>query len=113
MFAERRDLYTDLDMVFFDTTSFYFHGEGGTELGRHGKSKDFRPQCKQLVVGMVLDGDGFPVASEIWHGNTADVKALDRVVARLQERFGLRSVCVVADRGMISRETIASIEARG
>ena len=54
LFAERRDLYTDLDMVFFDTTSLYFHGEGGTELSRHGKSKDFRPQCKQLVVGMVL-----------------------------------------------------------
>ena len=113
LFFQRRDLYTNLDMVFFDTTSLYFHGEGGTELGRHGKSKDFRPQCKQLVVGMVLDGDGDPVASEIWPGNTADVKALDRVAARLQERFGLRSICVVADRGMISRETIASIEARG
>ena len=114
LFAERRHLYTDLDMVFFDTTSLYFHGEGGTELGRrHGKSKDFRAQGKQLVVGMVLDGDGFPVASEIWPGNTADVKALDRVAARLRERFGLRSVCVVADRGMISRETLASIEARG
>ena len=113
LFFQRRDLYTNLDMVFFDTTSLYFHGEGGTELGRHGKSKDFRPQCKQLVVGLVLDGDGDPVASEIWPGNTADVKALDRVAARLQERFGLRSICVVADRGMISRETIASIEARG
>ena len=113
LFFQRRDLYTNLDMVFFDTTSLYFHGEGGTKLGRHGKSKDFRPQCKQLVVGMVLDGDGDPVASEIWPGNTADVKALDRVAARLQERFGLRSICVVADRGMISRETIASIEARG
>ena len=113
LFFQRRDLYTNLDMVFFDTTSLSFHGEGGTDLGRHGKSKDFRPQCKQLVVGMVLDGDGDPVASEIWPGNTADVKTLDRVAARLQERFGLRSICVVADRGMISRETLASIEARG
>ena len=113
LFFERRDLYTNLDMVFFDTTSLYFHGDGGTDLGRHGKSKDFRPQCKQLVVGMVLDGDGAPVASEIWPGNTADVTTLDRVAARLKERFGLRSICVVADRGMISRETLARIEARG
>ena len=113
LFFERRDLYTNLDMAFFDTTSIYFHGEGGTELGRYGKSKDFRPQCKQLVVGMVLNGDGIPVASEIWSGNTGDVTALDRVAARVQERFGLRSICVVADRGMISRETLARIEARG
>ena len=113
LFAERRDLFTNLDMVFFDTTSIYFHGEGGKDLGRYGKSKDFRPQCKQLVVGMVLDGDGYPVASEIWPGNTADVKALDRVADRLQKQFGLRSICVVADRGMISRATLEAIEARG
>ena len=112
-FFERRDLYTNLDMVVFDTTSLYVHGEGGTELGRHGKSRDFRPHCKQVVVGMVLDGDGGPVASEIWPGNTADVKAPDRAAERLQQRFGLRSICVVADRGMISQETLARIEARG
>ena len=100
-------------MVFFDTTSLYFHGEGGSTLGRRGKSKDCRPQCKQLVVGMVLDGDGIPVCSEIWPGNTADVTTLQRVVDRLERRFGLRSVCVVADRGMISKTTIEAIADRG
>ena len=113
LFAHRRDLYTGLDMVFFDTTSLYFHGEGGKTLGRHGKSKDFRPHCRQMVVGMVLDGDGYPVCSQIWPGNTADVATLDRVAQRLQTRFGLGSVCVVADRGMISKATLAAIEARG
>ena len=73
LFFERRDLYTNLDMVFFDTTSLYFHGEGGKELGRYGKSKDFRPQCKQLVVGMVLDGDGEPVASENYPLNCSSI----------------------------------------
>ncbi len=55
-----------------------------------------------MVSGMVLDGDGLPVCSEMWPGNTADVTTLDLVAARLQKRFGVRSVCLVADAGMIS-----------
>ena len=99
LFARRRDLFTELDLVFFDTTSHYFHGQGGTELGRRGKSKDFRPQCRQLVVGAVLDSAGQPVCSEIWPGNTADVTALLPVAERLRERFGVGQVCLVADGG--------------
>ena len=113
LFFERRDLYSDFDMVLFDTTSPYLLGDGGTEFGRRGKSKDVRPQCTQLVVGMVLYGNGKPAASEIRSCKTADIKTLDRFAARLQERFGLRSICVIADRGMVSRETSARIEARG
>ena len=79
LFFERRDPDTNFNMVFFDTTSLNFRG--GSELGRHGKSRDLRPQCKQLVVGMVLDGERDPIASGIWPGNSADVKALDRVAA--------------------------------
>ena len=73
LFARRRDLFTDLDLVFFDTTSLFFTGEGGQTLGQYGKSKDHRSDCKQMVLGMVIDGDGIPVASEMWPGNTTDV----------------------------------------
>ena len=113
LFARRRDLFTGLDLVFFDTTSHYFHGQGGAQLGRRGKSKDFRPQCRQLVVGAVLDSEGRPVCSEIWPGNTADVTALLPVAARLRERFGVGQVCLVADRGMIAKATMQALEERG
>ena len=113
LFDRRRDLFSDLDIVYFDTTSLFFHGEGGATLGRRGRSKDRRPDCKQIVVGLALDGEGAPVCSEIWPGNAADVKALEPVAERLSERFGVRSVCLVADRGMISARTIDAIEARG
>jgi transposase len=113
VFAQRRDLFTSLDLVFFDTTSIYFEGEGGATLGQYGNSKDHRPDRKQLVVGAILDQDGRPVCCELWPGNTTDVKTLVPVADRLQKRFNIGQICLVADRGMISKETIAALEARG
>ena len=112
LFARRRDLFSDLDIVFFDTTSIYFEGEGGETIGQLGYSKDHRPDLKQMVVGMVLDRNGNPVCSELWPGNTADVKSLVPIVERLRSRFGIRSICIVADRGMISAETLKEVELR-
>jgi hypothetical protein len=113
LFDRRRDLFSSLDLVFFDTTSLYFEGEGGQSIGRRGKSKDHRPDLKQMVVGVVLDGDGRPVCCELWPGNTSDVKTLIPVVERLQSRFHIGSVCVVSDRGMISSGTMEELERRG
>lgn len=112
LFARRRDLLTTLDLVFFDTTSIYFEGEGGLTLGEYGKSKDSRPDRKQMVVGAVLDGDGHPIACELWPGNTTDVKTLVPIVERLQKRFAIGRVCVVADRGMISAKTLRELDQR-
>src|SRR5208283_1550925 len=113
LFAQRRDLFTKLDLVFMDTTSLYFEGEGGQTLGQRGFSKDHRPDLRQMILAIVLDGDGRPVCSETWPGNTADVTSLVPVIDRLRKRFAIRSVCVVADRGMIAEETIAELESRG
>ena len=110
LFARRRDLFSGLDLVFFDTTSIYFEGRGGQEIGRRGKSKDHRPDLPQMVVGLVLDEEGWPLCCEIWPGNTADVNTLLPVAARLQVRFGVRRICLVSDRGMISAPTIAALE---
>jgi hypothetical protein len=110
LFNHRRDLFTDLQLVFFDTTSIYFEGEGGQEIGHRGYSKDHRPDLYQMIVGAVLDGQGRPLCCELWPGNTTDVSTLIPVVDRLRTRFGVRRVCIVADRGMISQETIAALE---
>ena len=110
LFARRRDLFTHLELVFFDTTSIYFEGAGGAELGQYGHSKDHRPDCKQIVVAVVLDGRGRPICCELWPGNVTDVKTLIPVVDRLRQRFHIRSITIVADRGMISRQTIAQLQ---
>jgi hypothetical protein len=110
LFARRRDLFTQLQLVFFDTTSIYFEGQGGETIGQRGYSKDHRPDLKQMIVGAVLDGQGRPICCELWPGNTADVTTLIPVVDRLRSRFGVSKVCIVADRGMISKETIEELE---
>jgi hypothetical protein len=113
LFGKRRDLFSELDIVFFDTTSIYFEGNGGETLGQYGHSKDHRPDEKQMVVGAILDGEGRPICCELWPGNTADVTTLVPIVERLGRRFHIRRVCIVADRGMISKETLAELEEQG
>jgi transposase len=112
LFERRRNLFTDLSLVFLDTTTLYFTGEGGETLGRRGKSKDHRPDLMQMVLVVVMDGDGRPVCTEMWPGNTADVTALLPIIDRLRSRFAIGRVCVIADRGMISKATMQGLEER-
>lgn len=113
IFRRRRNLFTNMDLVFFDTTSIYFEGDGGATIGQYGHSKDHRSDRKQMVVGMVLDNNGYPVCCEMWPGNTADVKTLKVLARQLEGRFGIGRVCVVSDRGMISRATIDELKREG
>lgn len=110
LFDQDRDLFSGLDVVFFDTTSIYFEGEGGENIGARGHSKDSRPDLKQMIVGMVMDANGKPLCCEMWPGNTADVKTLLPVVERMKKRFRIREVGIVADRGMISDASIQAME---
>ena len=113
LFEQRRDLFSELAVVFMDTTSLSFTGAGGQTLGERGYSKDHRPDLLQMIVGVVIDAEGRPICSEMWPGNTADVSVLVPVIDRLRSRFAIGRVCVVADRGMISAPTIAALEERG
>ena len=110
LFLARRDLFSGLDCVFFDTTSIYFEGEGGETIGEFGHSKDHRPDLHQMVVGVILDDHGQPVCCEMWPGNTTDVTTLVPVIKRLSSRFAIGRICVVSDRGMISAETMSYLE---
>ena len=58
LFDQRRDLFADLSAVFMDTTSLSFYGEGGETLGEHGYSKDYRPDLKQMILALIVDGPG-------------------------------------------------------
>jgi transposase len=111
IFFDQRHLFSSLDLVFFDTTSIYFEGQGGS-IGKRGFSKDHRPDLNQMVVGAIIDDKGKPVCCEMWPGNTTDVKTLIPVTDRIRKRFGINSFCVVADRGMISADTIEELEGR-
>ena len=98
------------DMVFFDATSIYVEGEGGKTVGQYGNSKDHRPDRKQMIVGVVLDNEGIPLCCEMWPGNVTDVTTLKEIVKRFQRCFGIKDVCIVADRDMISRKMTDFLE---
>src|SRR6516164_7830232 len=108
LFALRNNLFSELSLVFLDTTSLYFEGAGGQSLGQYGHSKDHRPDLKQVVLAVVIDGRGRPICSELWPGNTT----LLPVIERLKARFLIARIGVVADRGMISAATLAELDAR-
>lgn len=111
LYRHRQPLFGAVSIAFLDTTTLWFEGAGGESLGQYGHSKDYRGHLKQVVLGIVLDDADRPIASFLMPGNTADVTLLLPVVKRLRERFGIREACIVADRGMISADTIAALDA--
>ncbi len=112
LYHRGRDLFTPSpDLLFFDTTSTYFTGEGPmTDMATHGYSKDHRPDCKQVMVGVVMTQEGTPLAHHVFPGNTPDAKAFASVIEELASRFGIKRVILVGDRGMFNAEVIRRIE---
>jgi len=106
IYTRELEIFSEFKMVFFDTTSLYFKGAGGKELGKRGYSKDYRPDLNQVVVGALLDERGIPICCEVFPGNTADLKTLIPITERVKDRFGFWNFCIVADRGMISNPTL-------
>ena len=101
--------------MLYDLTSTYFEGLClGNPKAERGYSRDSRPDCKQVVVGLVLDGEGFPKAHEIFAGNRSDPTTVADMLAVLQKRVGkTKDAMVVVDRGMANPENLATIKAAG
>ncbi len=107
LFLKDRDLFSqELDLLFLDTTSTFIWRDTETPLRRRGYSRDRRPDQPQIVLCVAVDRHGWPVAWDILPGNTADRPAFVAMITRLRERFRIRRVIVVADRGMIAQGTL-------
>lgn len=115
--AEREKTLFNLDdtLYLYDLTSTYFEGlEGENPQAKRGYSRDKRPECKQVVVGLVLDRDGFPKAHEIFDGNRQDRSTVGEMIEVLEKRMGRKAgSTVVVDRGMAYEENLCQIRARG
>jgi len=103
---------TEADLVFYDVTSSYFEGDRSVtveDIRQYGYSRDHRPERRQILIGLVMTREGIPLAHHVFDGNRADKKTLGTVVKDLKERFGLKRVVFVADRGMLSEENLEAI----
>lgn len=114
--ARERTLFNLDDTIYlYDLTSTYFEGQcPHNPQAKRGYSRDHRPDCKQVVIGLVLDRDGFPKAHEVFDGNRQDRPTLDEMLAALERRTGRRGgATVVVDRGLAFADNLAQIRARG
>jgi transposase len=115
--AEKEKTLFNLDdsVYLYDLTSTYFEGQAkANPQAKRGYSRDCRPDCKQVVVGLVVDRDGFPKAHEIFDGNMQDRRSLDRMLDVLEKRTGKRlGATVIVDRGMAFDENLEQIRKRG
>jgi transposase len=113
LFLRLRDLFAlEPELVFYDLTSTYFEGTGPGDLARHGYSRDGKPRKRQVLVGVVMV-NGWPIAHHVFRGNLRDAQTVAQVVADLEQRFGLRRVVFVGDRGMVTTDNLALLKAQG
>jgi transposase len=112
LYLRLRDLFSlKVDLVFYDLTSTYFEGEGPVPFAAHGYSRDGKPRNRQVLVGVVMV-DGFPIAQHVFAGNWRDAKTVPQVIEDLEDRFGLRRVVFVGDRGMVTADNIERLRSK-
>jgi transposase len=111
---ERSLFNLDTTVYLYDVTSTYFEGQcRRNDKAKLGHSRDKRPDCKQVVVGLVVNRDGFPITHQVFAGNTRDHTTLATMLDRLAEHAGLKEgATVVVDRGMAYDENIAEFKKR-
>jgi transposase len=101
------------EFLLYDVTSTYFEGQAlGNEQAARGYSRDHRPDCKQVNIGLVVTPEGLPISYEIFAGNTADVTTVEEMVQRMEEKYGQAQRIWVMDRGMISEDNIEFLRQR-
>jgi len=101
----------DLTSTYFETTAV--DPDGRFPSKRFGYSRDHRSDRPQVMIGLLVTGDGLPIAHHIFDGNTADSTTMPAVMADLQDRFGVGRIALVADRGLISETNLAEVAAAG
>jgi transposase len=112
LFVRNCNLFAlNADLVLFDTTLVHFEGKGPEGLADRARPGNY-PDCVKVLVGLVLSGDGFPIAHHVFPGSTADISAFKAALKDLKQRFNLRRVIIVADRGCVSDELIESLETK-
>jgi len=101
----------EYDLLLYDVTSTYFEGEAkGNPMAQRGYSRDKRPDCKQVCLGLVVSKCGMPLGYEVFAGNRADVTTLQEIVETMEGRYGKADRIWVGDRGMMSKKNTAFLK---
>jgi len=114
IFSQNYNLFNcEIDVVFYDVTTFYFESVKQNDLKDFGYSKDNKFKEVQVVMGLLIDLNGFPIGYELFPGNTFDGSTMIAALNNLRKRFGIRRVVIVADRGLNSKINLKMIKDAG
>jgi len=103
----------EFEFLLYDVTSTYFEGQAlDNEKAARGYSRDHRPDCKQVNIGLVVTPEGLPIGYEIFAGNTADVTTVEDMVELMENKYGQANRLWVMDRGMISEDNLDFLRTR-
>jgi transposase len=104
----------DYELLLYDVTSTYFEGEcPSNPMAQRGYSRDSRPDCLQVCIGLVVTTDGIPLGYEVFAGNTNDSRTVETIVQAMQAKYGRANRIWVMDRGMISEDNLKFLRQRG
>ena len=104
----------DFDVLLYDLTSSYVEGAAAKNpMMQRGYSRDHRPDCKQVVIALIVNLEGFPLSYETFDGNRADVTTLETIVRLVERKYGRARRVWVFDRGVVSEENLAPLRRRG
>jgi transposase len=104
---------TTFDFLIYDVTSSYFEGSGKHNTkAKRGYSRDGRPDCVQICIGLVTSPEGLPLAYEVFDGNRVDVTTVDDVIEMMENKYGKAHRVWVMDRGMVSEENLETLRRR-
>jgi transposase len=104
----------EFEVLLYDLTSSYVEGQAERNpMMQRGYSRDHRPDCKQVVIALIVNTEGFPLSYETFDGNRADVTTLQAVMRRVERKYGRARRVWVFDRGIISEENLASLRGVG
>ena len=114
LFWRYRNLFNQqVDVVFYDVTTYHFESVRGDGFREFGYSKAGKMKEVQVVMGLLLDGEGHPIGFELFGGNTHDSRTLLRILESLRSRFLLRRVIVVGDQGIVSSGNLYALREAG
>ena len=110
-----KDLFgATFDVLLYDLTSTYFEGEAEeVDKAQRGYSRDHRPDCKQIIIALVVTPEGFPLSYEVFAGNRAEVTTLEEVLEAVERKHGRARRVWVFDRGIVSEENLQSLRRAG
>ena len=104
----------DYELLLYDVTSTYFEGAcQSNRMAQRGYSRDSRPDCLQVCIGLVVTTDGIPLGYEVFDGNTNDSKTVETIVRAMEAKYGRANRIWVMDRGMVSADNLKFLRERG